>query len=286
MEYQLPNFSVYPVSSECILVDSDSEQGRLTPRSVGDCFVERLASPSPTPDEKINHFDAAHYIEDVMELDSGAALSGSSIEYSDQSQPRVSDEYVREIPHYYDASKLNYPIKSPLEYTDEEFEHLNHFDFLHSLNFQEPPLLPVYLNSNLLNESNNKNYKQSYSNDVYRYRINDLNLMDKYSSLKPVRPTLKRSGSSNSSGGSSRSSKSVRSLLFNKLKVQEASSNQHNNGSINKHKKPNHVMLNHLITCNMNREGYMTSSCISRYKGKFITQIIYFSTDVELGKNV
>ncbi|GMF07383.1 unnamed protein product [Ambrosiozyma monospora] len=45
--------------------------------------------------------------------------------------------------------------------------------------------------------------------------------------------------------------------------------------------KPSHVMLNHLITCNSKMEGVITGSCIHRYSGKFITQIMYFP--IELG---
>lgn len=183
--------------------------------------------------------------------------------------------YTTEMPPFYNHEMLRYPCKPPHDYTDEEFEQLNHFDFLHALSFSEPPTLPPYLNSNLLNDTNNKNYKgvqftgntlNNGVNDMYRYRINDLNLMDKYSTMKPVRPVLKRSGSSNSSSSSLRSSKNIRNR---KVKVKK----------LDKSQIPHHVMLNHLITSNMNRDGYITSSSITRYKGRFITNIVYFSTD-------
>ncbi|GME84252.1 unnamed protein product [Ambrosiozyma monospora] len=108
---------------------------------------------------------------------------------------RPKEEYTTEIPDFYIAGKLRYPYHSPYEYTDEEFETLNHFDFLSALNFKEPPLLPPYLNSNLLNDSKTHNYKtypyqyqysnHIYINDQYKYNINDLNTMDKYSAHKP-----------------------------------------------------------------------------------------------------
>lgn len=206
--------------------------------------------------------------------------------------PQSSPIYTNDIPVFYDQSRLNYPCKPPHEYSDEEFERLNHFEFLRALSFSEPPLLPPYLNSNLLNDSSNKNYKQlanqSFNggiNDTYRYRINDLNIMDKYSTMKPIRPLLKRSGSSTSSSSSLRSSKSLRSHTHNgrqkQLRNEVGNSNNNKVKRMEKSQTPHHVMLNHLITCNMNREGYITSSCISRYNGKFITHIMYFATDME-----
>ncbi len=44
---------------------------------------------------------------------------------------------------------------------------------------------------------------------------------------------------------------------------------------------PNHVMLNHLITCNIKMDKVLTGSCIHRYGGKYITQIVYFPIDTE-----
>jgi hypothetical protein len=212
-------------------------------------------------------------------------------------------EYTQEIPSFYDPTKLKYPYKSPLDYTDEEFERMNHFEFLKELNFSVPPLLPVYLNSNLLNDSSNKNYKTfpyqyqespvPHVNEIYKYRINELNVMDKYSTHKiPSRPPLNRSTSSNSSNSSlqvQRNNKNGTSKLVNKARLLRENSNGKSSklkhadkiNLIERNLIPHHVMLNHLITCNLNKDGYITSSCITRYKGKFITQIMYFSNELE-----
>lgn len=219
--------------------------------------------------------------------------------------PRI--EYTTSIPEFYDTEKLRYPNKSPLDYTDEEFESMNHFEFLKDLNFSLPPLLPVYLNSNLLNDSAGKNYKTfpyqyqastvPHVNEIYHYRINDLNTMDKYSAHKVSRPVLKRANSSNSSSSSTsmihqRTNKSspAGNKMINKARLLRENSNGNGSKSKLKHADklnliernliPHHVMLNHLITCNLNKDGYITSSCITRYKGKFITQIMYFSNDM------
>ncbi|OWB72935.1 hypothetical protein B5S31_g2661 [[Candida] boidinii] len=113
--------------------------------------------------------------------------------FDEMNKPKIQN-YTNEIPFFYLPEKINYPVNSPYEYTDEEFEKLNHFEFLKSLNLQEPPLLPPYLNSNLLNDSSSHNYKtypyqyqysnHIYINDQYKYNINNLNLMDKYSKQK------------------------------------------------------------------------------------------------------
>lgn len=249
--------------------------------------------------------------------------SSSSINRSNSPFPQPPKiEYTTEIPPFYDSTTLNYPYKSPLDYSDEEFDKMNHFEFLKELKFEEPPLLPVYLNSNLLNDSSNKNYKtfpyqyQNFKdlhvNEIYRYRINDLNMMDKYSAQKfnnnqLQRPTLNRSGSSNSSASSNFALKTIQSLrnppystqttpnkllLRNKLTRENSSNSVKTNHStklkhsdklnlIERNLIPHHVMLNHLITCNLNKGGYVTSSCITRYHGKFITQIVYFSNELE-----
>lgn len=221
-------------------------------------------------------------------------------------------EYTREIPDFYDSEKLKYPYKSPLDYNDEDFEKMNHFQFLEELKFPLPPLLPVYLNSNLLNDSNNKNYKTfpyqyqestvPHVNEIYKYRINDLNVMDKYSAQKispsvsiSSRPQLNRSPSSTSSTSSSPIPRNIKngSKLINKARLMRENSSNSNKLPSSKLKHsdkihliernliPHHVMLNHLITCNLNKDGFITSSCITRYKGKFITQIMYFSNELE-----
>ena len=208
-------------------------------------------------------------------------------------------EYVTEIPPFYSAT-LKYPYKSPLDYTDEEFDRMNHFEFLKDLKLEPPPLLPVYLNSNLLNDSNSKNYKTfpyqyqestvPHVNEIYRYRINDLNLMDKYSTHTSSRPPLKRSGSSNSSCSSSSIHRKNNGKIRSKLLRENSNSSMKGNNRLKHADKmqliernlvPHHVMLNHLVTCNFNKEGYITSSCITRYKGKFITQIMYFSNELD-----
>lgn len=79
--------------------------------------------------------------------------------------------------------------------------------------------------------------------------------------------------------------------MTNRIKLLRENSNGSKNGVklkhadkidlIEKNLVPHHVMLNHLITCNLNKDGYITSSCITRYKGKFLTQIMYFSNELE-----
>ncbi|KAG7909203.1 hypothetical protein KL906_002697 [Ogataea polymorpha] len=181
------------------------------------------------------------------------------------------EEYTNEIPHFYLPEKIHYPYKSPYDFSDAEFDKMNHFDFLQSLGFKEPPLLPPYLNSNLLNDSPSHNYRTypyqyQYSNHVYineqhHYNINNLNLMDKYSRQprsRSIREQLKKRASDQG--------------------VQTVSQLRHSDyvENIDHEDIPNHVMLNHLITCNSKVDNVLAGSCIHRYGGKFITQIVYF----------
>ncbi|ODV88204.1 hypothetical protein CANARDRAFT_174046 [[Candida] arabinofermentans NRRL YB-2248] len=210
---------------------------------------------------------------DQMKYLSMSTTSLADFDFHEDDYKPKKPEYTTEIPDFYLPEKLNYPYSSPYQYSDSEFEKMNHFDFLKTLSFQEPPLLPPYLNSNLLNDSATHNYKaypyqyqdtnHIFINDQYRYNINDLNMMDKYS-RQPH-------------------SKSIRKEI--KQKVGAISP-----GSIMKHADyienaeiydvPNHVMLNHLITCNVKMDDVMIGSCIHRYSGKFITQIVYFPLEI------
>ncbi|OUM51369.1 hypothetical protein BVG19_g464 [[Candida] boidinii] len=203
--------------------------------------------------------------------------------FDEMNKPKIQN-YTNEIPFFYLPEKVNYPFNSPYEYTDEEFEKLNHFEFLKSLNLQEPPLLPPYLNSNLLNDSSSHNYKtypyqyqysnHIYINDQYNYNINNLNLMDKYSKQK-------------FKGISNKSITSNAKNLFTTEVDLNANDNDNNGNKIRKINKendiPSHVMLNHLITCNLKSDmnDVIIGSCIHRYSGKFITQIVYFPMDLQ-----
>ncbi|VEU22447.1 DEKNAAC103605 [Brettanomyces naardenensis] len=214
--------------------------------------------------------------------------------------------YTTEIPEYYDAQRLTYPGTSPYMYSEEEFARINHFHFLKSLNMKEPPLLPPYLNPNLLNDSPAKDYKlypyqyqdsnHIYINDQYSYQINKLNVMDKYSSLErqnqkspsakkqPVRPPMKRSSSSTRSIRNDLLKKKEAALQPQKVDPKDIDlRHQDYIQDVEEHHNlvPSHVMLNHLITCNLKMNKVMTCSCIHRYSGKFITQIVYFSIEGE-----
>ncbi|KAH3670960.1 hypothetical protein OGAPHI_000671 [Ogataea philodendri] len=217
-----------------------------------------------------NSSSASSTAENVSDTSLAANLDYLNISNSSLVEQK-KEEYSNEIPDFYLPEKLNYPYRSPYDFSDAEFEKMNHFDFLQTLNFREPPLLPPYLNSNLLNDSPSHNYRtypyqyqysnHVYINDQYRYNINDLNLMDKYSRQvrsKSIRETLKKRASD----------QGIPTLA--QLRHADYVEN------VDHEDIPNHVMLNHLITCNSKVDNVLTGSCIHRYAGKFITQIVYF----------
>lgn len=206
--------------------------------------------------------------------------------------------YTTEIPDFYNPERMVYPGVSPYELSDEQFARVNHFDFLKSLHLKEPPLLPPYLNSNLLNDQPSRDYKKypyqyqrsnvEYTNEQYGYYINKLGLMDRYGSIRSESPSPANSRQASTStrppldrAASSQSSiKQIRQDLLKKKEPNDHSPLKHQDYikavEAERNLVPSHVMLNHLITCNLKIDQVIACSTIHRYSGKYITEIVYF----------
>ncbi|GMG60205.1 unnamed protein product [Ambrosiozyma monospora] len=191
-----------PIKSSSTMATSSSSVSTSEEPELDQGTAETVVESAQTQDQdlteksdNVSSISMTNNEDDSSQLDSQFTTLNISAPDLDLDFVRPKEVYSNEIPDFYIPGKLQYPYHSPYEYSDEEFETLNHFDFLRALNFKEPPLLPPYLNSNLLNDSKTHNYKtypyqyqysnHIYINDQYKYNINDLNTMDKYSAHKP-----------------------------------------------------------------------------------------------------
>lgn len=116
----------------------------------------------------------------------------------------------------------------------------------------EPPQLPAHLNNVLLNKILNQLHPPlNLPQTLVQLSTSHLGSLENSSSK---RPTLRRADSS-----------------------YYASNNEAYHLSI-----PNHVILNHLMTTSI-RNDILTVACITRYSGKFVTQIMHSPAETEQG---
>lgn len=186
---------------------------------------------------------SSHQTESQRSLAYNEVLSSSFLKETQKRQP----DYSHEIPEmfvdysYYSRKSANYEIP-------------------------EPPQLPAHLNNVLLNKlsshqhqsqnqniptiTDHSNYQQVHQPQMTPFQHTNLSQALSSSSTIPHRPPLRRADSS------------------------YYASNVDAHRSI-----PNHVILNHLMTTSIKNE-VLTVACITRYSGKFVTQIMHSPADM------
>ncbi|KAK6197336.1 5'-AMP-activated protein kinase beta subunit, interation domain-containing protein [Scheffersomyces amazonensis] len=144
-------------------------------------------------------------------------------------------------------------VKPPLEYSNDIPDMFVNYEFFkNKTNYElpEPPQLPAHLNNVLLNKISNSTNSQSNSNlpSTIPFQLPTVGQINNIHHHK--RPPLRRADSS-----------------------YYASNREASHLSI-----PNHVILNHLMTTSI-RNDVLTVACITRYSGKFVTQIMHSPAD-------
>lgn len=141
-----------------------------------------------------------------------------------------------------------------LEYSNdipEIFVNYNYFKSQHAdFELPEPPQLPAHLNNVLLNKLSNSAASTNTSHSHHHGSLQSMGFKTPSSSHSDHRPPLRRADSS-----------------------YYASNREAYHLSI-----PNHVILNHLMTTSI-RNDVLTVACITRYSGKFVTQIMHSPAD-------
>lgn len=148
--------------------------------------------------------------------------------------------------------------RGPYEYLSEIPEMFVNYDYFKNkapdYELPEPPQLPAHLNNVLLNKMLTS-MQQNHAHNIPHVTGPDGQSVSTISSTpsgNSKRPPLRRADSSYYASNSE-----ALHLLI-----------------------PNHVILNHLMTTSI-RNDVLTVACITRYSGKFVTQIMHLPADTE-----
>ncbi|KAI5970893.1 hypothetical protein CANMA_000053 [Candida margitis] len=250
-----------------------------TPRLAGRYEVERIQEKTndllhKMSKESSSQFEHLEFVEDVNDnmVDEGDAELQAKQE---QQQHSENYPYVQRHPYPhsrpssrnhsdseqfipYELSKSNSFIQPDkrLQYSSEIPEMFVNYDYFKSkpadYELPEPPQLPPHLNNVLLNKISQ--HSGNSSSNLIPSPSSQLNNPSQSSASSPSyahkRPPLRRADSS-----------------------YYASNKEAYHLSI-----PNHVILNHLMTTSIKNE-VLTVACITRYSGKFVTQIMHSPAD-------
>ncbi|WLF79299.1 hypothetical protein PVL30_003051 [Lodderomyces elongisporus] len=159
-----------------------------------------------------------------------------------------SDSFISQV------EKLEYSSEIPEMFVNYDYFKMKPADY----ELPEPPQLPPHLNNVLLNKiSNSPNSASNSSNTL------------------PGPPPLNSTMTQQGAGSSSISS----SYNYKRPPLRRADSSYYASNKEAYHSAiPNHVILNHLMTTSIKNE-VLTVACITRYSGKFVTQIMHSPAD-------
>ncbi|CCG22995.1 Kis2 scaffold protein of Snf1p complex [Candida orthopsilosis Co 90-125] len=256
-----------------------------TPRLAGRYEVERIQEKAndllhKMSKESSSQFEHLEFVEDVNDnmVDEGDAelqakqeqqQNSENYPYSGQQQQqqhhhsrpssRNHSNSEQFIP--YELSKSNSFIKpdKKLQYSNEIPEMFVNYDYFKSkpadYELPEPPQLPPHLNNVLLNKISQHSGNSSS------------NLIPSPSSSSTQPPAHGGLGSSSPS------------YSYKRPPLRRADSSYYASNKEAYHLSiPNHVILNHLMTTSIKNE-VLTVACITRYSGKFVTQIMHSPAD-------
>ncbi|KAI5962283.1 uncharacterized protein KGF55_003359 [Candida pseudojiufengensis] len=159
--------------------------------------------------------------------------------------------------------KLNYSNEIPEMFINYDYFKLKPEDY----ELPEPPQLPPHLNNVLLNKISNNQSSSSNSN------ISTSNLLQN----GPIPPQPNNPTSSTISTNSTSTTNT--NYLNKRPPLRRADSSYYASNKEAYHLSiPNHVILNHLMTTSI-KNDVLTVACITRYSGKFVTQIMHSPAD-------
>ncbi|CUM63303.1 uncharacterized protein PRCAT00000874001 [Priceomyces carsonii] len=220
-----------------------------TTQTAGKYDVDRINRKSNSFLAKVSKdaqsYEHIEYIDQPQELEIFSPPNGIEEENSQSSFGEPPNVKYYEEDQYSDSFLHDKAPESTLSYSNSIPEMYVNYDFFKnkSPNYEltEPPQLPAHLNNVLLNKMS-LNEQKNHAENVPQY-------LDS-SRVESKRPPLRRADSS-----------------------YYASNKEAYHLSI-----PNHVILNHLMTTSI-RNDVLTVACITRYSGKFVTQIMHSPSD-------
>ncbi|CAK9436839.1 uncharacterized protein LODBEIA_P13610 [Lodderomyces beijingensis] len=165
----------------------------------------------------------------------------------------------------YELSKSNSFINAAnkkIEYSNEIPEMFINYDYFKlkpaDYELPEPPQLPPHLNNVLLNKISNQSSSANSSTNVLP-------------GPPPITSAVHQSGAT--------SNATSPSFTYKRPPLRRADSSYYASNKEAYHLSiPNHVILNHLMTTSI-KNDVLTVACITRYSGKFVTQIMHSPAD-------
>ncbi|KAI5949773.1 hypothetical protein KGF57_004596 [Candida theae] len=275
-----------------------------TPRLAGRYEVEKIQEKAndllhKMSKESSSQYEHLEYVEDVNDtmVDEGDAelqakqeqqQHSANYPYSNTHQQQHQNNHSRPnsrnqshseqfLP--YELSKSNSFIKpeKKIHYSSEIPEMFVNYDYFKSkpadYELPEPPQLPPHLNNVLLNKISQQPGGSDNSSS---------NLIPSPSSVPPAQannPNLTQQPHGVQGYSSSASASSSAHYSHKRPPLRRADSSYYASNKEAYHLSiPNHVILNHLMTTSIKNE-VLTVACITRYSGKFVTQIMHSPAD-------
>lgn len=258
---------------------NNSSSFSLLPKQLaGKYDVERINKKSNSFLTRItketSDIEHVEYLEDISKHDS---VSNSEIDtqieahenypYSNENNSS-SNRYVPYTSSSNSSFQRAERAKPPVLYLSDIPEMFVNYDYFKSKspNYElpEPPQLPAHLNNVLLNKISNSNGSQPQLSNIPQVSssYHHPNSHDPFrASTTPV----------------AESSTSV--SHYKRPPLRRADSSYYASNKESYHQSiPNHVILNHLMTTSI-RNDVLTVACITRYSGKFVTQIMHSPAD-------
>lgn len=199
-----------------------------------------------------------------------------------------SDRYISLQEHNSSSFLIDEQMRTKVEYSNEIPEIFINYNYFKSQNadfeLPEPPQLPAHLNNVLLNKisnlASNSNLPQAHAPNPHAHSHNHGHNHGP-ASVDALRPPsasfLADAGTSPLPGGSSGSSTGTG--VSKRPPLRRADSSYYASNKEAYHLSiPNHVILNHLMTTSI-RNDVLSVACITRYSGKFVTQIMHSPAD-------
>ncbi|KAK6455440.1 Sip1p-Gal83p family protein [Scheffersomyces xylosifermentans] len=266
---------------------SVSQSMNQQPQTAGKYEVDRINKKSNSFLAKISkessNFEHVEYVEDDMK----DIKMHDEMQQNSENYPygKAQDGSVNDSSHYvpYNFSTSNSSLRGHefenskgLEYSSEIPEMFVNYDYFKnkSPNYElpEPPQLPAHLNNVLLNKISQATSSHNSANQVNTTipQVPTNPPSHHHGGSKPPSAGLLDSASSY---GSSSQYNHKRPPLRRADSSYYASNKEAYHLSI-----PNHVILNHLMTTSI-RNDVLTVACITRYSGKFVTQIMHSPSD-------
>ncbi|CAI5757171.1 unnamed protein product [Candida verbasci] len=229
------------------IIPSDSISSFYYPRQAGKYETDKIQEKSMDLLHKISKENSSQF-EHVEYYENNSNTTNSQpetpLEEPEQESPLLHPQ----------TSQLN---SSSYQYSNEIPEMFINYDYFkfkpQDYELPEPPQLPPHLNNVLLNKissSSNSNSNISSNSNLIPSNFNNNTVTGTTQTYSHKRPPLRRADSS-----------------------YYASNKEAYHLSI-----PNHVILNHLMTTSI-KNDVLTVACITRYSGKFVTQIMHSPAD-------